>query len=103
MVAVLDRALKQCSSMSLCYHQLTQMLQARLKEVQTAFDARILSKNQGSVEASSFCLTMFNLLGLVKCFAEFLLSLLVKSGKAKPKKQVCKAVCKNNVQIKLTL
>ena len=36
MVAVLERALEQCSPMSLRYRQLSQMLQARLKEVQTA-------------------------------------------------------------------
>ena len=33
MVAVLERALQQCSPMSLHYNQLSQMLQARLKEV----------------------------------------------------------------------
>ena len=36
MVAVLERALEQCSPMSLRYRQLSQMLQARLKEVQAA-------------------------------------------------------------------
>ena len=36
MVAVLERALEQCLPMSLCYRQLSQMLQARLKEVQMA-------------------------------------------------------------------
>ena len=36
MVAVLERALEQCSPMSLRYRQLSRMLQARLKEVQTA-------------------------------------------------------------------
>ena len=35
MVAVLEKALEQCSPMSLRYRQLSQMLQARLKEVQT--------------------------------------------------------------------
>ena len=38
MVAVLEKALEQCSPMSLRYHQLSQMLQARLKEVHTAKD-----------------------------------------------------------------
>ena len=36
MVPVLERALKQCSPMSLRYRQLSQMLQTRLKEVQAA-------------------------------------------------------------------
>ena len=36
MVAVLERALEQCSPMSLRYRQLSQILQARLKDVQTA-------------------------------------------------------------------
>ena len=36
MVAVLERVLEQCSPMSLRYNQLSQMLQARLKEVQAA-------------------------------------------------------------------
>ena len=36
MVAVLERALEQCSPMSLRYRQLSQMLQARIKEVQAA-------------------------------------------------------------------
>ena len=36
MVAGLERALEQCSPMSLRYRQLSQMLQARLKEVETA-------------------------------------------------------------------
>ena len=36
MVAMLERALEQCSPMSLRYRQLSQMRQARLKEVQTA-------------------------------------------------------------------
>ena len=38
MVAVLEKALEQCSPMSLRYRQLSQMVQARLKEVQAAKD-----------------------------------------------------------------
>ena len=38
MVAVLEKALEQCWPMSLRYRQLSQMLQARLKEVQAAKD-----------------------------------------------------------------
>ena len=48
MVAVLERALQQCSPMSLHYNQLSQMLQARLKEVQTVkeFEERMYQDRQ---------------------------------------------------------
>ena len=48
------------------------------------------------IEASSFCL--FNLLGLMKCLAEFLLRLLVKTSKVTPENtDVCKAIGKNSI------
>lgn len=52
------------------------------------------------IEASSFCL--FNLLGLVKCLAEFILRLLVETSKATLENtEVCKAVGKNSIRITL--
>ena len=44
------------------------------------------------IKTSSFCL--LNLLGLVKCLAEFLLRLSVKTGKTTAEKIDCKAVSK---------
>jgi len=67
----------------------------------TAFDARMLSSilRLQIMETSSFCLV--NLLGLVKCLAEFLLRLLVKAWLSHGRKKDCKAVGENNIQITL--